>query len=121
MLANKRTTLIIKYWFPLFLWMGFIFYTSSIPGENIPSIFCFQDTVYHLVIYLILAYFFSRALRNTYAPVRYLEIIFFTIAFGVIYGVTDELHQAFVPNRTVSNFDVFIDAIGSFLGSLVYR
>ena len=101
--------------------MGVVFATSSVPGKNIPSIFPFQDIAYHWLMYLIMAYFFARALRITSPQKRLSEIILLTVIFGVLYGITDELHQAFVPGRTVSGFDVFIDGVGSLLGSLIYR
>lgn len=120
-LKNKKTPIIIKYWLPVFVCMGFIFYASSVPGSKIPRLLVFQDTVFHLIIYLILGLFFARALKNTYVDITPAKIIFLTIIFGSIYGLTDELHQAFVPCRSVSGFDVFIDGIGSFIGSLIYR
>lgn len=110
--------LIIKFWLPVLLCMGFIFYVSSIPGSQIPGLFPFQDIAFHLFIYSILSFFFSRALKNTYPNMARLKIIVFTIIFGIIYGVSDELHQAFVPYRTVSGLDVFTDTLGSFLGTL---
>jgi len=100
--------------------MGFIFYTSSISGSDIRYVFAFQDVVYHCIIYLILGLFFARALKNTYPNITLSKIIFLTIMFGSLYGITDELHQAFVPDRSVSGFDIFIDGIGSFIGGLIY-
>lgn len=112
---------ILKLWLPVAACMGFIFYASSIPGKNIPALFVNQDIVFHTSIYLLLAYFFSRALKNTYQDITVVKLILFTVIFGVIYGITDELHQVFVPYRTVSAWDVFNDGIGSLIGSLLYR
>lgn len=117
----KLAPIIIKFWLPVLLCMGFIFYTSSIPGIKIPSLFPFQDIPFHIFIYSVLSFFFSRALKNTYLNMTQAKIIVFTIIFGLIYGLSDELHQAFVPYRTVSGLDVFTDTLGSFLGSLIYR
>ena len=111
----------LKFWFPVLLCMGFIFYTSSIPGRNIPNLFFSQDTIYHFFIYLILALFFIRALKNTYTNIVTAKAILLTILFAVFYGVTDELHQAFVPYRNVSFLDVFVDSVGGLAGSLIYR
>jgi len=101
--------------------MGFIFYTSSIPGTEIPPLFQGQDIVYHLLIYLLLAYFFSRAIKNTYEKISPLKVILFTLIFGILYGISDEFHQSFVPHRSVSGYDVFIDGVGSFIGGLICR
>lgn len=44
----------------------------------------------------------------------------FLIAFSttVVYAITDEIHQIFVPERAFQFFDLFIDSIGAFLGAL---
>jgi VanZ family protein len=101
--------------------MGFIFYFSSIPGSNIPGLFPYQDTVFHISIYALLAYFLARALKNTYPNLTLLKMILFTVLLGTLYGASDEFHQLFVPDRCVSAFDLFMDSIGSFMGSLFYR
>jgi len=115
------TSGILKCWLPVVVCMGFIFYTSSIPGQNIPAVFINQDIAFHFSIYLILGLLCARALKNAYTDMTAAKIILFTLIFGVVYGITDELHQAFVPYRTVSGLDVFNDGIGSLIGGLIYR
>jgi len=119
-IQNKPRDDIVKSWLPVLVFMGLIFYASSIPGSDIPSLFPFQDVVFHLSVYLMLAFFFSRALRNTYPNFTVSRVILITILFGVFYGMTDEFHQAFVPLRTCSGFDLFIDGVGSLIGSLIF-
>ena len=111
----------IKFWFPVFIWMGLIFFSSSIHQENIAVLFSFQDVVFHTLAYLILAVFFARALKNTNSNIAALQILIFTIVFGVAYGLSDEFHQSFVPGRSVSGFDVFMDGAGSVFGGLLHR
>jgi VanZ family protein len=111
---------IVRFWLPVATCMGFIFYASSIPGSDIPPLFPGQDIVFHFVIYMALAYFFSRALKNT-ADISAKKVFIFTLIFGVLYAISDEIHQAFVPLRSVSGFDVFIDGCGTFAGSLIRR
>lgn len=110
---------LIKVWLPVLVCMGLIFYASSISGKDIPSLFPFQEIAFHLVVYSILGLYFSRASRNTCPNIVVSKIIVFTIIFGIIYGISDEFHQAFVSYRTVSGFDVFIDSVGTFLGGLI--
>jgi VanZ family protein len=116
---KKIIFIALKFWLPVLFCMGLIFSASSLPGNNIPKLFRFQSIIFHLSAYLTLAYFFARALKNSYCDIKLSQIIFFTLLFGVIYGISDELHQAFIPYRTVSVFDVFIDGVGSFIGSLI--
>lgn len=122
--ANKhyqQIARIIKYWLPVLLCMVFIFYTSSLPGDDLPELFAFQNIVYHILVYLILGVLCSRAIKKSSSGIKPVKIILYTVVFGVFYGLTDELHQAFVPYRCASGFDIFIDGIGSSLGSFIYR
>lgn len=38
---------------------------------------------------------------------------------GMLYAITDEIHQYFVPGRSCRAFDVFIDSCGTFTGILI--
>lgn len=118
--SNKEAALIIKAWFAVAACMVFIFFISSRSQRDIPPFFPFQDVVYHTLVYLILALYFSRALKNTNPNIPALNLIIFTIIFGVVYGISDEFHQSFIPGRSVSGFDVFIDGIGSTAGGIIY-
>lgn len=111
---------LINLWLPVLVCMGFIFYFSSLPGINIPGLFPYQDVVFHISLYALLGYFLARALKNTYSKLTLLKMVLFTVLFGTLYGASDEFHQLFVPHRYVSAFDLFMDSIGSFMGSLFY-
>lgn len=41
------------------------------------------------------------------------------LIFSVIYAISDEIHQLFVPERACRIFDVFVDSCGSLFGILV--
>lgn len=107
-------------WLPVLLSMGAIFYFSSLPGREIPSLFPLQDLIFHFCLYALLAYFLSRALRNTCSRLTLLKTVSLTVFFATLYGVSDEFHQLFVPGRCFSVFDLFTDGIGSFVGGLLY-
>jgi VanZ family protein len=118
---NSKGAKFIKFWLPVLICMGVIFYFSSFKGKDIPSIFYFQEIVYHFSIYLILCFLFARALKNSYSGMQLARIVLFSILFGIIYGLTDEFHQAFIPGRSVSGMDLFIDSLGSLTGSIFYN
>jgi len=115
----NRIVWFLKFWLPVLACMAFIFYVSSIQGEDIPSLFAFQDILFHGSVYALLAVFFYRALKNTFAKLAVLKIIFFTVIFGFSYGMTDEFHQLYIAGRYCSALDLIIDTAGSFLGSLI--
>ena len=91
--------------------MGLIFCLSSYPEPTeVPSLPCFDKAV-HVVEYGILASLVYLALRNMKVSSRYLLAVAFTIAF--MYGVSDEIHQYFVPSRDADVLDVVADGIGA--------
>lgn len=110
-----------KYWLPVFVCMAVIFYASSLPGKSIPGLFKFQDVVFHFTAYFILSLFLARALKNRNPGINRFKLIVFTAFLVICYGLSDEFHQSFVPGRSVSGFDVFIDSLGGFFGGFIYQ
>ena len=118
---NPRLLRLAVIWLPLFIWMGVIFFFSSVPGENIPSLFPLQDVLFHAIIYAVLGYLFARMLKNTSSGIPSLKIFVFTALFTCGYGLSDEFHQLFVPGRVFSLLDLLTDVAGGIAGSLFYR
>jgi VanZ family protein len=99
------------YWLLSLLYMGLIFYLSSYPEPTeVPSLPYF-DKAAHVVEYGILASLIYLALRDLKVSSRYLLAVAFAIAF--MYGVSDEIHQYFVPSRDADVLDVVADGIGA--------
>jgi len=120
-MPTKSVFSYLKFWIPVLFCMAIIFYLSSIPGKDVPPLFPYQDIVYHFGIYFLLAFFFARALLNSYPASSVTKILVFTVVFAFIYGISDELHQSFVPGRSVAGLDVFIDSIGGASGALLFK
>lgn len=123
MVVNKPASIIkmVWHWLPVAICMGLIFWGSSVPGKEIPYLFGFQDIVFHFAVYFVLTLFFCRALRKTYPEIPPAKLMLFGLAFGFFYGLMDEFHQSFVPQRSVSGLDLFIDGIASLLGGSIHR
>lgn len=105
---------LIKYWFPVFLWSGIIFYFSSIPhlssGLGIWDLFLRKGA--HLIEYGILTFLLIRAFRNT-SNLSLSDLYAWSLRLSIFYAFTDELHQGFVPGRENSVYDLFIDSLGA--------
>ena len=43
-----------------------------------------------------------------------------SFVFCVLYAISDEVHQYFVPGRAMMATDVLIDSIGAILGCLLF-
>jgi VanZ family protein len=100
--------------FPMFVVMGIIFLLSSMPGERLflPPIVNI-DKVAHMAIYGLLAaaVFHAFGVRLNCMHPRMIPLL--VIVICTLYGVTDEFHQSFVPNRSSSIFDILADGIGA--------
>jgi len=105
-------------WMPPLLWAGMIFWLSSIPGTDLPP--TGLSSLAHVVVYLILSALIFIALRP---GTDHTTAICLAILLASAYGVTDEIHQSFVPNRTPDiadwGFDTIGAAIGAWLGRIV--
>lgn len=109
--------------FALISYLLLIFIASSIPGEEIPKIgFEFSDKLIHAVVYLILfiLFFYSLKYQTKSVKLRNNAIMFAGI-FSALYGVTDEIHQKFVPMRSCELSDWIADVTGVVIGFVLVK
>lgn len=110
----------LKYWAPLYLYAGFIFYMSSLshplPRISIPHF----DKFLHIVEYSIFGILAARALKNSPRVVLNKNFIIFAILITVAYGASDEFHQLFVSYRDCNVFDLIADLAGGTMGAIFY-
>jgi len=69
----------------------------------------------HVVEYAILSFLLFRAISNAESSALRVNAYLFAIIFAILFGITDELHQFFVPGRDCSGLDVLFDGVGSCL------
>jgi len=121
---TERSGLAWWYWLPVVTYAGLIFYLSSLsePEEYVPFALAeLGDKVLHAVEYGLLGALCYRAFRhgaNVWAA-RYAWQL--AIIAAAVYGVTDEVHQAFVPLRDADVLDFLMDGIGAAIGATVWR
>lgn len=107
---------------PVCAYAGLIFYLSSQPHpeDDLPSfVLSFSDKVLHVLEYAVLGGLCYRALRwgtneswgNLAVPLA--------VFFASLYGISDEIHQSFVPFRDSSWLDWVADTIGAAVGAAV--
>ena len=100
-------------WLAVALWMGVIFALSAIPSLASPfeSFYDFiARKLAHMAEYGVLTVLLFNALRiHTRRNARALLI---ATMVAVLYALSDEWHQTFVPGREGSLRDVTIDALG---------
>ena len=128
---KKRLALIL-----LLVWLFVIFYLSSqngaVSGSNsggiikyFLSLFHFSnaDDIFnaihnplrecmHAVEYFIL----GLLSYNYFRLYKFKSAAPFCIVFCILYAISDEIHQIFVPGRTFEYFDLYLDIFGSIIG-----
>jgi hypothetical protein len=90
------------------LWAATIFGLSSIPGQSLPGPgFKGLDKIVHFVVFAVLAALLARAWRRL-GP---------AVLVAILWGILDELHQRYTPNRESSVYDALADTIGAVCGA----
>jgi len=104
----------LRYWVPVLFYMGIIFYFSSRTGDQVslPT----PDYIAHGVEYAGLGFLLFRAWRGSWPAVPVRIAALGAVIIAVLYGLTDEWHQSFVPGRTATAEDLLADAAGAVLG-----
>lgn len=103
-------------WWPALLVMAAIFFFSSLPSNEIPNLGPFDFSVKKLAHMLGYA-FLAQAYLYGLSREKHRSILFAWI-LTILYAMTDEYHQSFVPGRSPRWFDVGIDSLGSLIGLL---
>ena len=111
--VTKRESRI--FWMLTVSYMGLIFFLSSLHGFSLPELPKNSDKFIHTVAYMPLGFLFYMSLIKSGFG-RY--VFAFAMLLTVLYGVTDEFHQSFVPGRYATIGDVVADSIGALLGCL---
>ena len=135
--ASNRS--VVLSWLAVVIMAGVIFWMSANTGTNINqglgiisalkaflSSIAFSLTghevdvspIGHFVEYFIFGILLLNALRFHMSLSR---AVFFAIIIGSTYGVTDEIHQYFVPERSCDPMDWLVDTIAVALGALLCR
>lgn len=72
----------------------------------------------HFSIYTLVG-FLLMALFSTYENIKRKYQIYISAIMGILYAISDEIHQSFTPGRGPKITDVFIDSLGVFFGMTV--
>jgi VanZ family protein len=95
---------------PALVWMVIIFYFSSRQTTGIGSdsywLRFFILKSFHLIEYALLFIFINFAIKSKTK----------SILIAYLYGISDEIHQLFIPGRTSKFTDTLIDLLGIFIG-----
>lgn len=111
---------IIKYWGPVIIYCLMIFFLSSqsTPSRHLPGfLFEMSDKLLHALEYGVLGLLLYRAFKHTFRPVGSMGL---AILGAFVFGLSDEIHQWFVPNRQADFWDLFADTLGAAIVILLW-
>jgi VanZ family protein len=100
-------------WGPVVAWAALIFALSSIPdlGTGLGGWDLVLRKIAHAAEFAVLGFLLLRATCDARLA----------LAGGILYAISDEIHQQFVPGRQGSPLDVAIDAVGVAVGVYLGR
>jgi hypothetical protein len=101
-----------------FLWLLVIFILSSQSLGFLGTYNIWEyilRKIFHMFEYAVVAYLTYRILSEEERRHFYWNI-FWTLAFTVLYAISDEYHQTFTAGRTGIYTDVLIDSAGALIG-----
>jgi VanZ family protein len=108
----------VRYWGPVCGYAGLIFFLSaqSHPETHVPFVTYFSDKVLHAVEYALLGALCFRAIHGGGPEAWRPYAIPTAMLLASLYGMSDEVHQAFVPFRNANWLDWVADTIGAAFG-----
>ena len=94
-----------------------IFYVSSLSFSGTGGGIRYKSYIYHFTAFSYLALFLLISLSKG----KYNKLLILIAVFiAIIYGISDEIHQYFVPNRFPSLIDILTNSIGILITSIAY-
>ncbi|MBI3353330.1 MAG: VanZ family protein [Nitrospirae bacterium] len=117
MFKNKR----IFYLSAAIAYALLIFFLSSLTGAEADRLNYFKiwDKLAHFLEYALFCFLVSKALFFTLENnmKRYISLL--AVLIVILFAISDEFHQSFVPGRSAEVYDVFADGMGAVLSQII--
>ena len=108
------------WWAPLGAFSASIFFMSNRESPiRIPDGYFEFDKVLHFGVYVVWALLCAVPVLRFWPSLRPFRLILIVGIAGLLYGISDEIHQAYVPKRQADVADLVADAVGAFTGAAV--
>jgi VanZ family protein len=112
---------VILAWLPAALYMALIWAISSMEAPEFPTHrFPLRDKGVHFVEFAVLGVLVAHACVRTFRHRPLLRVSLVAVMVTAMWGLLDEIHQAYVPGRSSDALDVFADSLGA-LGGVTAR
>ena len=104
-----RTSL---YKYPAILYAALIFILSASLSVAPPPGLVFEDKIYHFMEYGVFSFLLFLAFYHSRNEFLKKNVFFLSCIIGMAYGLSDEIHQSFVPGRSCEFLDFVADCLG---------
>lgn len=89
-----------------------IFILSASPSISPPPGFVLEDKIYHFIEYGIFSFLLFLAFFTSGKEFLKKHVFLLSVLIGTAYGLSDEIHQKFVPGRSSEFLDFVADSLG---------
>ncbi|OGJ12863.1 hypothetical protein A3K82_00940 [Candidatus Pacearchaeota archaeon RBG_19FT_COMBO_34_9] len=95
-----------------------IFFFSTIISVSGKKIVIPFSVIYHFIIFFLFSFFLFITIKgNEKIKIKHILIVF---VISLVYAISDEIHQSFIPGRDANIKDVLTDIAGSITSMVVY-
>lgn len=109
-----------RYWLPVAVYCLLIFIQSSFPSPVKEPDIPFFDKYLHMLGYAFLGVLFYRAYESLRLGGKLWRVALFSVMSAGLYGISDEIHQYYVPGRSADRMDAAADFVGAAVGVFFY-
>ena len=112
-MGNRRRLYLVL----LAMWVALTFVLTSLPNQKVQLPFHFGDKAAHLGFYAVMGFFCALWRRECGVPLS--RAVAQALLFVALVGAVDEVHQHWIPGRSMDLFDWMADICGGAAGGLV--
>lgn len=102
----------VKNWIPSIFIMLIIFLISNTPGEVINSSGLGYEPLHingHFFLFFLLCISYYKGSKD----------ILLSVLLTILYGISDEIHQMYIPGRSSNMFDIYTDSFGAIIAGII--
>jgi len=101
----------------LVIWVAFTFLLTSIPNPQFDIPIPYSDKIAHFGFYGVMGFLCALWRRECGRPAK--NAVLAALFFVAFVGALDEIHQYWIPGRSMDFFDWLADTTGGGAGALV--
>jgi VanZ family protein len=112
---KSRLPLYLSAYLPILVWAVLIFFLSHqpvLPGPPAVTLDFILKKIGHVTVYAVLWWFVFRSFRIT-QPKNTFAATWISLVIVLLYALSDEYHQSFVPGRHPGIKDIGYDMLGA--------